>query len=123
MDVFRNAKSRLNNRDYRRLRVFTLGAFAVFSNVNIFVIFGTILVSAVGVDYLLLALKDAPARGKILGVSLAAGTSIISFLALAISQTHAVFSFGSSVGLGVTLNMACAFWLAARPNFKQVEPN
>ena len=102
---------------------FTLGVFAVFSDVNVFVIFGVILASAVGVDYLLLALKDAPARGKILGVSLAAGTSIISFLALAISQTHAVFSFGSSVGLGVALNMACAFWLAARPNFKQVEPN
>ena len=119
MDVFRNAKSCLNNRDYRRLRVFTLGAFAVFSDVNVFVIFGVILASAVGVDYLLLA----PARGKILGVSLAAGTSIISFLALAIGQTHAVFSFGSSVDLGVALNMACAFWLAARPNFKQVEPN
>ena len=64
---------------------FTLGAFAVFSDVNVFVIFGVILASAVGVDYLLPALKDAPVRGKILGVSLAAGTSIISFLALAIS--------------------------------------
>ena len=91
------------------MRVFTLGAFAVFSDANVLVIFGVILASAVEVDYLLLALKDAPACGKISGVSLAAGTSIISFLALAISQTHAVFNFGSSVGLGVALNMACAF--------------
>ncbi|MGG7049168.1 MULTISPECIES: hypothetical protein [unclassified Campylobacter] len=90
--------------------VMTLGLFCIFGDMNIFVIFGTILASAVGVDYLLFAYKNGEVKGRILGIVVACGTSMITFLVLMLSSTHAVFSFGASVSFAIFLNMlfACA---------------
>ncbi|CAD7286191.1 hypothetical protein [Campylobacter suis] len=90
--------------------VMTLGLFCIFDDMNIFVIFGTILASAVGVDYLLFAYKNGEARGRIFGIVVACTTSMITFLVLMLSSTHAVFSFGASVSFAIFLNMlfACA---------------
>ena len=94
--------------------IVTLTIFLLFFDINIFVVFGVILASAVGVDYLLFALKQSPSKDKIFGISVAAMTSIFSFGVLCMSQTHAVFSFGASVCIGIFLNMLCAFMLSSR---------
>lgn len=95
----------------------TLTIFLLFFDINIFVIFGVILASAVGVDYLLFALKQSPSKDKIFGISVAAMTSIFSFGVLCMSQTHAVFSFGASVCVGIFLNMLCAFMLSSNQRY------
>ncbi len=94
--------------------IVTLTIFLLFLDINIFVVFGVILASAVGVDYLLFALKEASSKDKIFGISVAGITSIFSFGVLCMSQTHAVFSFGASVCVAIFLNMLCAFILSSK---------
>lgn len=73
---------------------------------NIFTIFGFILASTIGVDYVLFASNSNLAlRERYFGIILASLTSIISFGMLGFSNTYAVFSFGVSTAL-------CMFLLA-----------
>lgn len=71
-------------------------------SVNIFSIFGLILASVVGIDYMIFALHKSKIRA-ILGIILASLTSIISFVILATSQFGALFAFGSATSLCMTL--------------------
>lgn len=73
---------------------------------NIFTIFGFILASTIGVDYVLFASNlNLALRERYFGIILASLTSIISFGMLGFSNTYAVFSFGVSTAL-------CMFLLA-----------
>ena len=75
---------------------------------NIFSIFGLILASSVGVDYVIFANNAmVPQFKRFFGILLANLTSIISFSLLGFSQTYAIFSFGISVSLCMFL---CAFF-------------
>lgn len=71
-------------------------------SLNIFSIFGLILASVVGIDYMIFALHKNKIRA-ILGIILASLTSIISFVILATSQFGALFAFGSATSLCMTL--------------------
>lgn len=80
--------------------------------VSLFAMFGLLLVSAIGVDYAVYAYaahESAPAR--LGGMLLAALTTGISFGLLALSSTPAVAAFGTTVALGVVLNLLFAAWL------------
>ena len=77
--------------------------------VSLFAMFGLLLVSAIGVDYAVYAVTakhSAPAR--LGGMLLAAATTAISFVLLALSGTPAVAAFGITVTVGVAFNI----WLA-----------
>lgn len=100
--------------------VITIGFFAAFNDVNIFVIFGVILASAVGVDYLLIGFKDMEYSAKTFSICVAGTTTIITFASLMLSSTHAVFSFGASVSLAILLNVLFAIVLSKRQNFNIV---
>lgn len=87
--------------------VAVLGWFGV--PVNLFAMFGLLLVSAIGVDYavyVVSAKHSAPA--KLGGMLLAAMTTGISFFLLGTSSTPAVAAFGISVAVGVVLNVLLA---------------
>lgn len=75
-------------------------------NINIFSIFGLILASVVGVDYMIFALHKSSIQAT-LGILLASLTSIISFLILSTSSTYALFAFGISTSLCMSF---CAFF-------------
>lgn len=80
--------------------------------VSLFAMFGLLLVAAVGADYAVYALtarESAPA--KLGGIIMAALTTAISFLLLAVSRTPAVAAFGITVSLGVGLNVLLSAWL------------
>ncbi|MSN96716.1 hypothetical protein F1B92_06000 [Campylobacter sp. FMV-PI01] len=71
-------------------------------NLDIFVLFGFILASAAGIDYMLFAINENLDKDeRIFGIMAASFTSILSFFTLIFSSTTAVFSFG----LGVSLNL------------------
>lgn len=79
--------------------------------VSLFAMFGLLLVSAIGVDYAVYAVAAKhSARAKLGGMLLAALTTGISFGLLAVSSTPAVAVFGTTVAVGVVLNL----WLASR---------
>lgn len=91
---------------------FTLIAFVLSGlDINIFVIFGLILASAIGIDYVIFATNDRLDLGqKIFGITLASLTSFLSFVFLCLSSTHAVFSFGLATAL-------CLLFCAILGNF------
>ena len=66
--------------------------------INIFSIFGLILASGVGIDYVIFALYKSKIRA-VFGIILASLTSIISFVILATSQFGALFAFGIATSL------------------------
>lgn len=77
---------------------------------NIFVLFGLILASAVGVDYFIFAQNTKLSRSKrVLSIVLCAVTSIISFAFLSLSKTPAVANFG----LSVSLSLACLAFISS----------
>ena len=81
--------------------------------INIFVIFGLIVASAIGVDYMLFATNQTlNLKQKIQSIVLASVTSVISFVLLMFSATQAVFSFGLAVSLGIGLAAIFAIMLA-----------
>lgn len=90
--------------------------FVLVDEANIFVIFGLILGSAVGLDYMIFAIKNASVSAKIFGILTACLTSVFSFLALGFSQTKAISSFGLSVSLSLILTFIFSLYLA---NFKR----
>ena len=94
----------------------TLFIFAVFGiNLSIFGVFGLILASAVGIDYMIFALNESLSeKERIYGIFCAFITSFISFFALSFSQTAALSIFGLSVSLCVLIYGLCASVLACK---------
>ena len=94
----------------------TLFIFAVFGvNLSIFGVFGLILASAVGIDYMIFALNESLSeKERIYGIFCAFITSFISFFTLSFSQTAALSVFGLSVSLCVLLYGLCASVLSCK---------
>ena len=94
----------------------TLFIFAVFGiNLSIFGVFGLILASAVGIDYMIFALNESlSAKERIYGIFCAFITSFISFFTLSFSQTAALSVFGLSVSLCVLIYGLCASVLSCK---------
>lgn len=94
----------------------TLFIFAIFGvNLSIFGVFGLILASAVGIDYMIFALNDSlSAKERIYGIFCAFITSFISFFTLSFSQTAALSVFGLSVSLCVLIYGLCASVLSCK---------
>lgn len=84
---------------------------------NIFSIFGLILASTIGVDYILFAMnRDITLKERYFGILLANLTSLISFSLLILSNTYAIFSFGISTSLCMFF---CAFFALFLAAFKE----
>ena len=94
----------------------TLFIFAVFGiNLSIFGVFGLILASAVGIDYMIFALNESLSeKERIYGIFCAFITSFISFFTLSFSQTTALSVFGLSVSLCVLIYGLCASVLTCK---------
>ena len=94
----------------------TLFIFAIFGvNLSIFGVFGLILASAVGIDYMIFALNESLSeKERIYGIFCAFVTSFISFFTLSFSQTAALSVFGLSVSLCVLIYGLCASVLACK---------
>ncbi len=94
----------------------TLFIFAIFGiNLSIFGVFGLILASAVGIDYMIFALNESLSEEeRIYGIFCAFITSFISFFTLSFSQTAALSVFGLSVSLCVLIYGLCASVLACK---------
>ena len=94
----------------------TLFIFAVFGvNLSIFGVFGLILASAVGIDYMIFALNESLGeKERIYGIFCAFITSFISFFTLSFSQTAALSVFGLSVSLCVLIYGLCASVLSCK---------
>lgn len=90
--------------------------FAIFGvNLSIFGVFGLILASAVGIDYMIFALNESLSeKERIYGIFCAFITSFISFFTLSFSQTAALSVFGLSVSLCVLIYGLCASVLACK---------
>lgn len=74
--------------------------------ITLFAMFGLLLVSAIGIDYVAyMATAKETMQAKRFAVSLAAATTMISFILLALSSTPAVASFGISVSIGVLFSL------------------
>ncbi|MGX3043822.1 hypothetical protein [Helicobacter sp. T3_23-1056] len=97
----------------------TLASLAImlaFGNgFDIFVVFGLVISSAVGIDYVILATNPhlSPQK-RVFGITLASLTSIISFCLLSFSGTQAVVSFGLSATLGMAFCALGAIALALK---------
>ncbi|MBS9782799.1 MAG: hypothetical protein KGV43_03260 [Arcobacter sp.] len=73
-------------------------------SINIFCIFGLILASAIGIDYAIFSQNSKlDTTQKLLGITLASMTSMVSFFTLSFSSTEAVRVFGLSVGICIFL--------------------
>ncbi|WP_149713471.1 hypothetical protein [Campylobacter concisus] len=94
----------------------TFFIFAIFGiNLSIFGVFGLILASAVGIDYMIFALNESlSAKERIYGIFCAFITSFISFFTLSFSQTAALSVFGLSVSLCVLIYGLCASVLSCK---------
>ena len=94
----------------------TLFIFAIFGiNLSIFGVFGLILASAVGIDYMMFALNESLSeKERIYGIFCAFITSFISFFTLSFSQTAALSVFGLSVSLCVLIYGLCASVMACK---------
>lgn len=74
--------------------------------IGLFSLFGLLLVSAIGIDYsAYMQSAKEPLSYKRIAISLAALTTLISFVLLGISSTPAIASFGITVTLGVALSV------------------
>jgi predicted exporter len=92
--------------------VLTLGVLGYTGQpLTLFVLFGLILVLTIGVDYAIFMFESISGRSTTLaGVILDAGTTLLSFGLLALSDTPAVRSFGMAVGLGITFCFLLSPW-------------
>lgn len=79
---------------------------------TLFSLFGLLLVSAIGLDYaVFMHERVAGAPASLVGILLAAATTLLSFGLLALSSTPAIANFGLSVGLGVVFSVLWAPWV------------
>jgi predicted exporter len=92
--------------------VLTLGVLGYTGQpLTLVVLFGLILVLTIGVDYAIFMFESISGRSTTLaGVILDAGTTLLSFGLLALSDTPAVRSFGLAVGLGITFCFLLSPW-------------
>lgn len=78
---------------------------------NLFCIFGLLLVTAIGIDYAVYAYTPTlPPDEKMAGIVMTSMTTMITFGLLYFSSTPAVSTFGLSVVLGVLCNVIYTFW-------------
>lgn len=98
--------------------IFTLCLLVIFGiNINIFAVFGLILASAVGIDYMIFAMNlNLTQKERIFGILAASITSFISFFALSFSATNAISVFGLSVSLCIAFYGVCASVLSVKFN-------
>lgn len=99
----------------------TLITLAILSslnlNLNIFVIFGLILASAISIDYAIFmnySNDNSGVSSSLYGIIIACLTSTASFLTLAFSKTDAVFSFGISVSIAIIITLLILGIIAAK---------
>jgi predicted exporter len=79
---------------------------------NLFSLFGLLLVSAIGVDYAIFMYEQiAGAAASLVGIMLGGLTTLASFGMLAFSSTPAIASFGLAVATGVTFSLLWAPWV------------
>ncbi|QCD52718.1 putative membrane protein [Campylobacter sp. RM16192] len=93
-----------------------LCGFVIFNlHVNIFVVFGLILASAVGIDYMIFAMnQDLVSDERIFGILAASLTSFISFFMLSFSSTNAISLFGLCVSLSIVFYALAASILSVK---------
>lgn len=83
---------------------------------TLFSLFGLLLVSAIGVDYAIFMYERiAGTAASLVGILLAASTTLLSFGMLAVSRTPALSNFGLSVALGITFSVLFAPWVPPQP--------
>jgi predicted exporter len=99
--------------------LFTLAALGGLGRpVTLFSLFGLLLVSAIGVDYAIFMYERvAGAAASLVGIVLAATTTVLSFGLLALSDTPAIADFGLSVALGIAFTVLVAPWTHIAPAF------
>lgn len=76
-------------------------ASAVGSTLNLFNLLALILIIGIGIDYTLFFAEKARSQSTLLAISLSALTTLLSFGLLALSETHAIHSFGITVLSGI----------------------
>ncbi len=95
----------------------TLGALGILGQpLTLFSLFGLLLVSAIGLDYAIVMYERvAGAASCLIGVVLAALTTLLSFGLLGLSSTPAIANFGIAVALGVGFSVLFAPWVRPTP--------
>lgn len=76
-------------------------AVAAGSTLNLFNLLGLVLILGIGIDYTLFFAEKSHSLSTLLAITLSAITTILSFGLLALSQTHAIHSFGITVLSGI----------------------
>lgn len=76
-------------------------ASAVGSTLNLFNLLALILIIGIGIDYTLFFAEKARSQSTLLAITLSALTTLLSFGLLALSETHAIHSFGITVLSGI----------------------
>lgn len=71
------------------------------SALNLFNLLALVLVIGIGIDYTLFFAEQAQSRSTLLAITLSAMTTLLSFGLLALSQTHAIHSFGLTTLSGI----------------------
>lgn len=71
------------------------------SSLNLFNLLGLILILGIGIDYTLFFSEQKQSYSTLLAITLSAMTTLLSFGLLALSQTHAIHSFGITVLTGI----------------------
>ncbi|MBW3696319.1 hypothetical protein EK599_11500 [Vibrio sp. T187] len=74
---------------------------ALGSSLNLFNLLGLILILGIGIDYTLFFSEQNQGQSTLLAITLSAMTTLLSFGLLALSQTHAIHSFGITVLTGI----------------------
>ncbi|MDQ2193971.1 MULTISPECIES: MMPL family transporter [unclassified Vibrio] len=74
---------------------------ATGSTLNLFNLLALVLVIGIGIDYTLFFAEQARSHSTLLAITLSALTTLLSFGLLALSQTHAIHSFGLTVLSGI----------------------
>lgn len=92
--------------------IMTVAIFGWFNlPISLFVMFGLLLVSAIGIDYTAyMQTAKEPIKDKKVSILLACCTTLISFILLGLSTTPAVSAFGLSVGIGIVLTLFMTFY-------------
>lgn len=91
----------------------TIAVFGYMAwTLSLFAIFGLFLVTAIGMDYAIyVSMQQMHVHERMVGVMLAAMTTMISFAILGFSATPALAGFGRSVAIGVCFSMILALAL------------
>jgi predicted exporter len=84
------------------------------STLNLFNLLALILIIGIGIDYTLFFSEQNQSHSTLLAISLSAMTTLLSFGLLALSNTHAIHSFGITVLAGIFVA-----WLLAPMASKQ----